>query len=535
MEVKKLNHRNKMFRMVTLLLAINLLIFSPVSDYLGAKKSYAAFEMSPVNFVFDVLFHTVGVSAQENTAEIVQDIWDWVKDGVTKAPERFLEYQKTMEFLERFAWGETAKIAEYKIIDMLLDYFKGKGGYGTEQGLNDIVINNSGRFTFADSFSAQFGGGYEAYFGAENYAFSSFGYSNSSNGATSHMDGKVDYFYNPSEHGDVKFALVESYGRFRSYYFDPDTRSLEYYQLGYIFYNIDGRFIESTTTTVVLNDIDTQDMYINRFPVPVYATQNELKAYLRDGIVGNPINNFTVDGVENKHVPVTSHPDIQLSPILYLSPDFVMPASPEAAAQLKEQYSNATTAKDMEKALSPVLEVQYGEKAEPGTEDKPDTYPWIPDILAPLSGIFDKLGTIADGLSGLKSWITDIPAKLVDIKDSITAIPGKIADFFTIDTARISEASRALESAFMAKFEPLSALADVLGNASAKLNNSIPVIRMPVPESLYSVVGGKEIIVFDLRGFETYVSWFRVIVQCVLWLDFVFGVLALFKVNFHIS
>ncbi|MEY8352128.1 hypothetical protein AALB39_02105 [Lachnospiraceae bacterium 54-53] len=161
------------------------------------------------------------------------------------------------------------------------------------------------------------------------------------------------------------------------------------------------------------------------------------------------------------------------------------------------------------------------------------------NLVSPLNAINGFLNGILpafnSSLGAILEAVKAIPQHLIDTLNEVKAIPGHIQDFFTVDTVAVGASASALRETFMGKFEPLTALVGVFKNASGSMNDEIPVIKMKVPPRLAEVVGGEEIVVFDLRGYEEYVTLFRNLVRCSIWISFAFAVMAMFRVRFHVG
>lgn len=152
-----------------------------------------------------------------------------------------------------------------------------------------------------------------------------------------------------------------------------------------------------------------------------------------------------------------------------------------------------------------------------------------------IEGVKDFFEPLVVGMQAVVSAVSGIPQHLIDILNAVKAIPGQIQDFFTVDMVAVGASASALRETFIGKFEPFTALVGVFKDASGSMNDEIPVIKMKVPLRLAEVVGGEEIVVFDLRGYEEYVTLFRNLVRCSIWISFAFAVMAMFRVRFHIG
>ena len=124
---------------------------------------------------------------------------------------------------------------------------------------------------------------------------------------------------------------------------------------------------------------------------------------------------------------------------------------------------------------------------------------------------------------------------LATLQTTVRSIPAQITDFFTVDTIAVFGSFTGLKDALFSRFEPIVKLANAFDGLSYNLETAIPLYKMAVPASMYDVVGDTEIIVFDLRGYEQEVGYFRTFVQVAVWITAAFVFINLFDVKFHVG
>ncbi|WP_141401004.1 hypothetical protein, partial [Lacrimispora amygdalina] len=137
----------KIKRFFCLSLAVFLLVFTPATDYLGARYVYGSGVLTAVDYVWTILMSAVGVDVStKNLGSVISDIGDFVK-----VDTRYLTAYKAMA---EFSYGSVVKLGQ-ESIDMVKDYFKTKSGYGTNTGISKLQIgaNNS----FENSYSYNMG------------------------------------------------------------------------------------------------------------------------------------------------------------------------------------------------------------------------------------------------------------------------------------------------------------------------------------------------------------------------------------------
>lgn len=110
-----------------------------------------------------------------------------------------------------------------------------------------------------------------------------------------------------------------------------------------------------------------------------------------------------------------------------------------------------------------------------------------------------------------------------------------IISFWTLDIAEITAAFDGFKDAWYNKFEPIFKIGNMFTSLSAGGDENPPIIKFTVPPTLYGVVGGSEVIVFDLRPYTEHITTIRTIIKCMIWVSFGFGVLKMFDVDFHVG
>lgn len=140
-----------------------------------------------------------------------------------------------------------------------------------------------------------------------------------------------------------------------------------------------------------------------------------------------------------------------------------------------------------------------------------------------------------EGTSTIGKSLSDILAAITGMADKVGAIPAQIESFFTIDTDAIGDAFMGLKDAFSSRFDALLKITNMFTNLSPKLDSAIPLISIRVPPSLQPIYNAEEVVVFDLRGYESTCSLIRLFFRALLWFGFGYVVLREFDVKFHVS
>lgn len=401
---------SKIKRLFCLSLAVFMLVFTPVSDYFGARYAYGSGALSAVEYVWTILMAARGVDVAKNDLNsVISDIGNFVK-----LDTKYLAAYKAMGDL---AYGSVVKLGQ-EAIDMVTDYFKTKSGYGTNTGISKLQIGLDN--SYENSYSYNMGidlAKFNPALSSDDYYFS---YDHSSD--------------NPIRHSDI--FLLQKDKRVGGVL--SSSKTLE------IFYmNDDNKLVSPVSRVTYSNNSGTNTYYPNEknnfsymlisgtdytaetmsnIPFPVYGSLDELKTYLSYGTLGKTINEYTGSYT---WVDVNSDVDTQQRDITS-DVEVTIPKDSYVAEQLVSDVQSSITAADRAQVLAPTINVTYGEKAEEG--ENTGTYPWIPDITKPLGVITDVVKGIARGVTDVKNRILDIPAALSGILDGVKALPVSITD-----------------------------------------------------------------------------------------------------------
>ena len=200
-----------------------------------------------------------------------------------------------------------------------------------------------------------------------------------------------------------------------------------------------------------------------------------------------------------------------------------VPASQAEADEILANAAAAQNAAEVSKAFEKTWEM-----GDAVTDEEDKAYPWVPSITKWLEGI-------KNGIDSIKEKVMSIPDILAEILNGIRAIPGQIADFFTVDTAVVSESAAALEGAFTARFGGIMQLADIF-KKSYQFGMETPVYTMSVPGIIkFAYPDTDEIVILDLRPYTTHFLWARGILTAVLYLLFAKWLLDQFDVKLHVG
>jgi hypothetical protein len=400
----------KIKRLFCLCLAVFMLVFTPVSDYFGARYAYGSGALSAVEYVWTILMAARGVDVAKNDLNsVISDIGNFVK-----LDTKYLAAYKAMGDL---AYGSVVKLGQ-EAIDMVTDYFKTKSGYGTNTGISKLQIGLDN--SYENSYSYNMGidlAKFNPALSSDDYYFS---YDHSSD--------------NPIRHSDI--FLLQKDKRVGGVL--SSSKTLE------IFYmNDDNKLVSPVSRVTYSNNSGTNTYYPNEknnfsymlisgtdytaetmvnIPFPVYGSLDQLKTYLSYGTLGETVNEYTGSYT---WVDVNSDVDTQQRDITS-DVEVTIPKDSYVAEQLVSDVQSSITAADRAQVLAPTINVTYGEKAEEG--ENTGTYPWIPDITKPLGVITDVVKGIARGVTDVKNRILDIPAALSGILDGVKALPVSITD-----------------------------------------------------------------------------------------------------------
>ncbi|GEM_PF-3210897 len=393
-----------------LCLAVFMLVFTPVSDYLGARYVYGSGVLTAVDYVWTILMSAVGVDVStKNLGSVISDIGDFVK-----VDTKYLTAYKAMA---EFSYGSVVKLGQ-ETIDMVKDYFKSKSGYGTNTGISKLQIGLDN--SFESSYSYNMGvdlSKFNPALSADDFYFS---YDHSSDTLVRHSD--IFLLQKEKRVGGVLSG----------------SKTLEIYYM-----NDDGKLVSPVSRVTYSNNSGTNTYYpyektnfsymlisgtdytaetMSNIPFPVYGSLDELKTYLSYGTLGDTINEYT--GAYT-WVDVNSDVDTQQRDVTS-DVEVTIPKDSYVAEQLVSDVQSSITAADRAQVLASTINVTYGEKAEEG--EHTGTYPWIPDITKPLGVITDVVKAISRGLTDIKDRIIDIPGSISDVLAGIKALPVSLTE-----------------------------------------------------------------------------------------------------------
>lgn len=540
----------KIKRILSFLTAILMVMLAPVTSYASVQKtdlefasvatdsnyvgiepysmrlnnsiaplSLAGGAMTAVQWLWALILSICGVSVSDlgGLDSITSSIVNWV----SKAGQPN-EYAQLIMEIEKASWNY--KVTHLKaMVSMVKAWLKEQTGYGTDKGMENITVSNNK--SFSDSYTTLYGYSRSQISVPDTavYFASSWRYVTPTGFVYS------DYFIDISS--KIKFCGV-SFGNGITIYtlkngsLSPDSSFT--YEVDYV----DKVYLKTSLNGYMRFDEGNYLSFLNACPFPVYVNVAQAESFLKDGMIGTPLNTGYGSALPSISVPVNSSPSIQQKE-LDSAGDLTIPSGTESGQNVINNANQAVNVDEIIAALKEYVDITYKDRIDEGGKD--DTYPWVPDITGAIGAIKDLIYGVKNTLSDISGWVRDIPKTLVDLKNDILTIPHAVADFFSIDYVQVKTSASTLKAALMAKFEPLTAIVGVFQNASASLNSNIPVMTMRVPDHLAPVVGGNEIVVFDLRGYENYVTLFRNLVRCSIWLTFGFTVLGFFRIRFGID
>ncbi len=400
----------KIKRFFCLCLAVFMLVFTPVSDYFGARYAYGSGALSAVEYVWSILMAARGVDVAKNDLNsVISDIGEFVK-----LDTKYLAVYKAMGDL---AYGSVVKLGQ-EAIDMVTDYFKTKSGFGTNTGISKLQIGLDN--SYENSYSYNMGvdlGKFNPALSSDDFYFS---YDHSSDSLIRHSD----IFLLQK---DKRVGGVLSGSRTLEIYYMNDDSKLVSPVSRVTYSNNSGANTyypneKNNFSYMLISGTDYTAETMSNIPFPVYGSIDELKTYLSFGTLGKTINEYTGSYT---WVDVNSDVDTQQRDITS-DVEVTIPKDSYVAEQLVSDVQSSITAADRAQVLAPTINVTYGEKAEEG--EHTGTYPWIPDITKPLGVITDVIKGIARGVSDVKNRILDIPAALSGILDGVKALPVSITD-----------------------------------------------------------------------------------------------------------
>lgn len=255
---------------------------------------------------------------------------------------------------------------------------------------------------------------------------------------------------------------------------------------------------------------------VESLPYPVFENVSYAKNYVDTGVKEGLLSpgRFTASVSANR-VWIDAFDDAALHAPAITAP-ITIPADTVAMEENAKAVAAANNADALYKALAGAgiaVDVTI-----PDETDKP-TDAEIPD----------------EGTSTIGKSLSDILAAITGMADKIGAIPARIENFFTIDTDAIGDAFMGLKGAFSSRFDALLKITNMFTNLSPRLDSAIPLISIRVPPSLQPIYNAEEVVVFDLRGYESTCSLIRLFFRALLWFGFGYVVLREFDVKFHVS
>lgn len=251
--------------------------------------------------------------------------------------------------------------------------------------------------------------------------------------------------------------------------------------------------------------------------IPDLMTTSDFDSYIKsDGFVLGEVPSKVVT-VPVGNVWVDAFDDAALH-----APAITAPISIPADTAAMEENAKAVAAADNVDALYKALAaagIAIGVDVDVPDETDKSTDAEIPD----------------DGSSAIGKQLSAIYEGILGIADKVGSIPAQIENFFTIDTDAIGDAFMGLKDAFSSRFDAILKVADMFTNLSPKLDSSVPLISIRIPQSLQPIYNAEEVVVFDLRGFEDTCKLVRLFFRALLWFGFGYVVLREFDVKFHVS
>lgn len=163
----------------------------------------------------------------------------------------------------------------------------------------------------------------------------------------------------------------------------------------------------------------------------------------------------------------------------------------------------------------------------------------LPELFGNVTdAIFSMPQQVADAIAhalGMENGFPDILGGIERVGDVIVSIPGQITAFFTVDMIAIGNSLNGVQNAFSSRFEVVTSIGKIFDGLSFNGDETIPIITMRVPDTIAEVIGENEVIVFDLRGYESYCRLIRNVFRCFMWIGFAFAVMKMFDIEFHVG
>lgn len=439
-------------RVVAFMLALTLFLFTPVSDYFGAKNVYAVGTLTASEYVWSVLFSSLGVAfADDQLRYVIADMGDYFQG--TDNP-----YWKTFKAVGNATWGSVLDLGS-SALSSVKNYLKSKEGYGSDTGLDALTINS---IRSPDS--------YIVFNGEMTVRGSSvFNYK------VSHT---APVFIIPVKwNSEVGAKYNCGFVALSSEPFEPNmgdkSKEADGVYYSYASYHIlldSGEELpESGYTYTFHNYIDCMHWFTS----------------LDSSYLGNPSIAVSVDSV----------PDIQQR--IVDSPVVITIPSETVARNIIDVVYGTDTAPSRADALAPTMDVIYGDKVD--TDEDEGTYPWLPDITNVLNGIKDRVAGVSDDVKSLSDSIAGV-------EDKVDAIPNTIAtDIATTDVS----AAKSFTVADLGNIFPFCLPFDLIDFfAVLSAEPQAPKINWTFPAvPLFSVPEVE--IVIDLSVFDTVASLVR--------------------------
>lgn len=163
----------------------------------------------------------------------------------------------------------------------------------------------------------------------------------------------------------------------------------------------------------------------------------------------------------------------------------------------------------------------------------------LPELFGNVTdAIFSMPQQVADAIAralGMENGFPDILGEIKHVGDVIVSIPGQITSFFSVDMIAVGNSFDGVQSALVSRFEVVTSIGKIFDGLSFSGDETIPVITMRVPDTIAEVLGQNEVVVFDLRGYESYCQLIRNIFRCFMWIGFAFAVMRMFDIEFHVG
>lgn len=391
-------------RLLAFMLALALFVLTPVSDYFGARDTYAVGVLTAAQYVWVNLFASVGVKVLTGDAidSVVADLGEYLQGSDNP-------YWTVYTSVASATWDSVLNLGS-SVFDMLKDYFSSKDGYGSDIGMDSLVTS---AIRSPDSYFVYNGSKFRIRGSVYGYV---------------ELSGESDIFVLPVKHYTSDgisyqhgFACVSS-GSF-SVLQSLSTDKKVVYQNGIYAYYKAGYEMMGYSSAVYAKD---DYKYTFSSQTETYKWFESLdETYLGAGSIA---------------LPVSSAPDIQARPV---TGDGILALPLEDASQaLLDAVFGADTAEDMADALAGTLDVTYGDTVD--EDEDTNVYPWLPDITGLLDGIKDGIGSVGDGVGALTDALGNLIGDIADgfsgVISSVTAIPASIADAFSAtDTTAVSQ------------------------------------------------------------------------------------------------